>query len=149
MGLPGPPQQTELAYLAALIDRSGTFCASANSGTVGIKITAPPALRNWLVMRFGGADSSRAWTLSRQADVRYVATGVLPYLVVKRRAGAAFLLLLEHMATREHYHGTAEWRAERDRLKADVRHHLSPRPSAARAGPSPAATRPAPRSPRP
>lgn len=143
--LPGPPQQTELAYLAALVDRSGTFCASANSSTVAIKVTAPPALRLWLMVRFGGIDGPRSWQLSRQADLRYVATGIAPYLVVKRGAGTAFLDLLAHLATRESYHGTADWRAERDRLKGEVRSRLSRPPSAARAARPRAATPQAPR----
>lgn len=121
MGLPGPPQRTELAYLAALVDRSGGFCASQQSATIAIKLSAPPELRQWLLLRFGGHQSQTSWILGRQADLHYVATGIAPFLVVKRRAGAAFVELLEHCARRPSYHGSADWRAERDRLKAEVR----------------------------
>lgn len=121
MGLPGLPSQTDLAYLAGLIDGCGTFACAEKSSTIGLKISAPPRLRNWLVLRFGGYDTARAWWLTRQADLRYVVTGVAPYLVRKRAPAQTFLVLLGHLATRESYHGTAEWRAERERLKAACR----------------------------
>jgi hypothetical protein len=132
--LPGVPQHSDFAYLAALLDRGG-FCARAKSSTVGLKVVAPPKVRNWLVMRFGGQDTTRAWWLTRQADVRYVLTRVRPYLVVRGRAAGAMIELIDHLASRESYHGDPEWRRERDRLKGAVRAASD----APRRGPRPAA----------
>lgn len=119
--MPGVPQRTDFAFLAGLLDRGGGFCASERSSTIGLKVVAPPKLRIWLVMRFGGSDTTRAWWLTRHADLRYVLTQVRPFLVARERAAAAMIDLIDHMDSRESYHGDAAWRKRRDQLKGVVR----------------------------
>lgn len=125
--LPGPPEQAEIAYLAGLLDRSGGFVATP--AVVGLKIVAPPALRNWLVLRFGGSDSTRAWTLTRQADLNFLLPRLRSYLVTRVDECEAMLALLEHLAAREGYHGDDAWRQRRADLIAAVRaaRSLAPR----------------------
>lgn len=112
--LPGPPQQTELAFLAGLLERGGFIATRPNM--VGIKITGSEALVDWLAVRFGGRASGRTWWLLRQADVLFVAQQVRPYLVTAISTCEAMCGLLEHTRARELYHGDDEWRTERDRL---------------------------------
>lgn len=117
--LPGPPEQTEIAYLAGLVDRGGGFVVSER--VVGLKVVAAPALRNWLVLRFGGHDSTRAWTLTRQANVAFLLPRLLPYLVARADECKAMMELVSHCQARGGYHGTDEWRRRRDDLIAAVR----------------------------
>lgn len=118
--LPGPPQQVELAYLAGLVDRSGGFTAS-RPNTIGLKVTCSPALRRWLLMRFGGFDTSRCWWLTRRADLAYVITHMRPFLVVRGGQAEAMSTLLDHLNGRDDYHGSPEWRRKRVELMSAVR----------------------------
>lgn len=116
--IPGPPEQVEIAYLAGLIDRGGGFTAS-RPNAVGLKIVCTPALRDWLGMRFGGS-GTRAWWLTRQANLLFLLPRVLPYLVVRADECRAMIALLEHVSDRGGDRDEA-WRQRRDDLMGAVR----------------------------
>lgn len=118
--LPGPPEQVEVAYLAGLIDRGGGFTASTPN-TVGLKLVCRRPLRHWLVLRFGGSDTTRAWWLTRQANLLFLLPRVEPYLVVRADECRAMIALLEHVSSRSTYNGDDDWRQRRDELMAAVR----------------------------
>lgn len=112
--LPGPPQQTDLAYLAALLDRGALLCARDNS--LGLRVTGSVPLRHWLSSRFGGWTSGRTWHQTHQSTVRYLLMAVRPYVVVRSHELEAMMVLLDHLANRGDYRGDVEWQAERTRL---------------------------------
>lgn len=105
----------ELAYLAALLDRSGSFTAS-RTNAIGIRVTGPAELRRWLVLRFGGYDTTRAWCLERQADLAFLLPRLRPFLVIRTDECVAMEMLVTYMGGRESYHGDQEWRTGRQQL---------------------------------
>jgi hypothetical protein len=113
VGLPGPPVQSELAYLAGLLDRGGMVA----SRSIGLKIEGPPPLLAWLRSCFGGSISSGTWWLTRQADLLFILPRVEPHLRVKKLRCRTLCRLVAHCHNRASYHGDPEWRAERDRLR--------------------------------
>jgi len=129
--LPGLPEQVEIAYLAGLIDRGGGFTAS-RPNAVGLKIVCTRPLRHWLVLRFGGSDTTRVWWLTRQADLLFLLPRVLPYLVVRTDECKAMIALLEHVSARASYNGDAEWRQRREDLMGAVRAARRPQAMSAR-----------------
>lgn len=139
--LPGPPQQTELAYLAGLVDRAGGFMAS-RPNAIGLKIVCGPTLRNWLVMRFGGHDSSRAWTVTRQADLGFLLPRLLPYLVTRSAECSAMIALVGHVSSRPTYRPDQDWKTERTRLMDAVRALHQARGSRSPARPTQSTPRP-------
>lgn len=132
--IPGLPTREELAYLAGLLDNGGTVLASnSRRGTiVGLRITASPPLRSWLIMRFGGReeDGPRAWFLTQTAALLLILPRLRPFLIQKRGEVQALERLCQHLTHRESYHGTAAWRGERARL-IDVVHVAAERRRAA------------------
>jgi hypothetical protein len=114
--LPGLPARTDFAYLAALLDRGGLTAAHS----IGIKIVGDEPLTAWLRSRFGGRCTGRTWWLTRQADLLVVIVNVVPHMKVRREQAQAMGELLHHARARARYHGDAEWRAERERLRSAV-----------------------------
>lgn len=117
--LPGLPQQTDLAYLAGLVDRGGGFVTRPP----GLKIRAAPALRSRLLQRFGGTEHSASgtWTLSQTATLTYLLPALSPFVIARQLELEAMIQLLAHHTSRPNYHGDEEWRERREQLRAAVR----------------------------
>lgn len=114
--LPGPPAQTEIAYLAGLLERGGFVADPA-----GLKLTAGLQRRGWLVMRFGGSTTGRCWWLTQQASLLYLLPRIAVYLIERRGECVALEALVAHCANRRSYHGDPQWRARRETLRSAVR----------------------------
>lgn len=115
--LPGLPQQTELAYLAGLLDRSGGIVRDP----AGLKLVVSEKLRSWLLVRFGGFETAAgAWWLTQQATLLYLLPQVRRYAVPRGPQLEALEALVAHSANRERYHGDDEWRQRRDQLREAV-----------------------------
>lgn len=102
--------QTDLAYLAGLIDGEGTISCSINTTNKGIQALQKQLsifntnllLISWITARFGGKVHSRIrsskWKEEHQvkwsaSEASVILELVLPYLVIKREQAEIFIAL--------------------------------------------------------
>jgi hypothetical protein len=141
--------ETDLAYLAGIIDGEGYFAVSDKSNTFGITVSVTDeCLIDWLHKRFSGNVSKRfaktsthrdvhKWYLQRHADLAWLIPRVAPYLVIKRNQADAMLRFVEHVRNPPHWETPTSrasrierhmrrdelrrWRDKRETLRMSVR----------------------------
>jgi hypothetical protein len=136
----GEPTQTDLAYLAGLIDGEGHVSIHPKKAIV-LCMTDIPLLDwchakfsgtmsgNWINEKNASARPRKMWHLSRIADLAYVLPLLDPYLVLKRAECDALRRLALHSLSPDGFatggsrgHGrTQEWRDRRDAIVAEGR----------------------------
>lgn len=119
-----PPSETDLAYLAGILDGEGCFkVGSGSSRIAGLDVRMCDAgTVEWLKATFGGityterSSTNRTvygWRLHRQADLLYVLPRVAPYLQIKAPQAWAMLRVVETLRAQPRYKARARTQEER------------------------------------
>jgi hypothetical protein len=146
--------ETDIAYLAGIIDGEGHFQVSDKTNAFGIVVSVTDeCLVDWLHHRFAGNVTKtiaktvtyrnvHRWYLQRHADLGWLLPRLLPYLVIKKQQAEAMLVYVQHLRSYPEWDAPTSsvskmerfirreevqnWRDRRENLRMAVRHARYP-----------------------
>jgi hypothetical protein len=104
--------ETDLAYLAGIVDGEGYFAPKIGSNTFGLKVrVTDKILIEHLHKTFGGRvyyDHDRTkvnkpvheWIITKMDELKIILKGIIPYLTIKKTQALTMLFLIEHIESR-------------------------------------------------